>query len=209
MTWIDNNGDERPQSWEEYCSLSETVPVWMITHEEYRPPRKEQRGSLPPMRKRLFRANPSCFWCGRRVYLHVKHASPELATVDHLYSRLHPERERHHREQRRVLQVLSCYQCNHNRSVCEQQGRAFIPELPERLEFAQLADATLAPAAKKETQPAAVIPAQEEVPVKPERDPSVVLSLKDEYAVEVLRYKRSRVCTMKEAVEFAKANPAR
>lgn len=180
MTWIDNNGDVRPQSWEEYCEISDSVPSWMITHEEYRPRiRLTERERIPRMRERLYRADPHCFWCGRRVYLNVAHASPELATVDHLYSRLHPEREHNHRQQKAILHVLACFTCNGERSVQEQRREPFIPKLAHRLEYAQRADATLATGIKPVT-------------AKPTQSTPKRMG-----------------CTLAEAVQFAREHPSR
>ena len=146
MTWTDQNGDIRPQSWEEYCEMKERIPAWATPARAYQPlrPRMRADGKISKIRRRLFRADPHCFWCGRTVFLNVPHATATLATVDHLYSRLHPHRTEHYRKQSGVLHVLACHECNHHRSVCEQKNRAFTPKLPERLEFARLADATLA-----------------------------------------------------------------
>lgn len=91
------------------------------------------------MRLRLFRADPHCFWCGKLTFVDVEINHSRLATVDHLYSRLHPEREIKHRQQKGVLHVLACRSCNHRRAVDEQAGRAFIPLLEDKLEFARKA----------------------------------------------------------------------
>lgn len=187
MTWVDNNGIVRPQSWEEYCAMSKHLPAWAMPEQSYQPLRPRTRERVQPIRIRLFRANPHCFWCGRLVRMDVPHASPDLATVDHLYSRLHPKRDDSHREQKGVLHVLACYECNHWRGVCEQQQRPFIPKLKERLEHAQLADATLVPRDvwpnRAQSSGARVVPERAVVP--------------------------RRICTLKEAAEFARENPSR
>lgn len=183
MTWIDNNGDVRPQSWEEYCEMSNPLPWWMREPQANPPPLHRQESNRNRglgIRARLFRADPRCFWCGRKTELNAAHASPAQATVDHLYSRLHPQRLMRHNQAGGVLHVLACYQCNHERGTCENQRRPFIPKLPERLEFAQRADATLANHAPKGTYGA-------EKPVRPMRT----------------------ICTLKEAIEFAKEHPSR
>ena len=162
MTWIDNNGDIRPQSWEEHCRMEKTFQ-WSYAQ----PPqsdrvlqlllesalaatspskRKLSGEQYSPIRLRLFRANPHCFWCGCVVYLDTLQDAINLATVDHLYSRLHPLRESEHKHQKNVLHVLACRICNQERAQCEERGRMFLPKLKERWEHARLADATVAKA---------------------------------------------------------------
>jgi hypothetical protein len=166
---------------------------------------RSPRSKQPPMRLRLFRADPHCFWCGKRVVLEPDPPTrSDLATLDHLYSRHHPKRLQHHREQKRALHVLACRVCNQERATAEQQGQQFVPKLSDKLSFARLADATLAQPANDVARPNTISTTSKPV----ERHPASVLSLKDEYATEVLKYKRRRVCTVKEAVEFAKENPA-
>ena len=101
------------------------------------------------LRARLHRADPHCFWCGQITVLESMQRghSGNLATVDHLYSRLHPERTKRYRsalDSRHVLHVLACFDCNCERGTLEQQGRIFVPKLQEREEFARLCDATIA-----------------------------------------------------------------
>lgn len=179
MTWIDSNGDVRPQSWEEYCEMVRNAPDWPSTQRlmrmGYRPPANKRQRALR-MRQQLFRAHPYCFWCGREVKIGASHSQPEGATVDHLYSRLHPERKSRHEQKGAVLHVLACYSCNHERGLCEQQQRPFIPKLKERLEHAQLADATLA---------------------------------KDAASRAKSKQKPQAICTVEEAIHFARKNPSR
>lgn len=160
MTWIDDNGEVRPQSWEEYCEMKDHVPAWALPlsvtyqplHRKH-PRARDDREGLLRIRQRLFRADPHCFWCGCLTRLGAING-PRQATIDHLYSRLHPKRLDRHREQKGVLHVLACSACNNERGVCEQQRRPFTPKLKERLEFARLADATLASAVEgKNTKP--------------------------------------------------------
>lgn len=181
MTWIDNNGEVRPQDWNEYCEMLEVPPRWMRSPAPpkftYRYESENNRGLR--LRVRLHRSDPRCFWCGRKTELDAAHADPVLATVDHLYSRLHPQRVGKHSRYENVLHVLACYQCNHERGTRENQGQLFIPKLPERLSFARLCDATLArrgPVAARLTRPVAT---------------------------------RSALCTLEEAVKFARENPSR
>lgn len=90
-------------------------------------------------RVRMFARDPYCFWCGRVTILHTSEISdPRLATIDHLYSRLNPKRHQPRGNDRsELLHVLACRQCNHERSVAEQQGRIFSPKIPERLSVAR------------------------------------------------------------------------
>jgi len=152
MTWIDNNGEVRPQSWEEYLRMKQTVTIdvdmldRIIAEDEVRFAESRVRRSLKPiprMRPRLYLADPHCFWCGIRVYLNVSSSQPDFATVDHLYSRFHPEREGRHK-QGGTLHVLACRTCNQERATAETRQQIFIPKLKEREEFARRADATMA-----------------------------------------------------------------
>lgn len=207
MTWIDNNGEVRPQSWEEYCeieSLTRCLPYWMTgAGFNYRPQplhpvraKTEIREKVLRIRQRLFRADPHCFWCGCLTRMGAING-PTQTTVDHLYSRLHPERAERHREQKGVLHVLACAACNNERGIREQQGRPFIPKLKERLEFAQLADATLA------LKDGSTLRAQAPDIVR-------VRALKEEFLEEARPVLPMRVIqTLEEAIKFARENPAR
>ena len=68
------------------------------------------------IRKRLFRENPRCYWCGVETLLvgdgYIKRPNPRMATVDHLYSR-YDLRRYVKGEQKRVL---ACFHCNNTRS---------------------------------------------------------------------------------------------
>lgn len=65
-------------------------------------------------RHNLWQADPRCHWCGRHTLLPgtpgLKAAAGITATLDHLYSRFHPERGRD------SATVLSCAPCNAGRS---------------------------------------------------------------------------------------------
>jgi hypothetical protein len=124
-----------------------------------------------PMRQRLFRVNPHCFWCGVLTVLDGMRL-PNFATVDHLYSRWHPERRARHVNRDGTLHVLACQNCNQERALAESQCVPFIPKLKDKLEFAQKADATLARGVK--LRPA------ERVVVSPEH-PAVVPTLVEEF----------------------------
>lgn len=93
-------------------------------------------------RLRMFKRNPHCFWCGVEVVLFG--GGPNLATIDHLYSRLHPLRASKHasgHDRANVLHVLACTACNSERGTCDLAKRVFIPRLESRREFAELASA--------------------------------------------------------------------
>ena len=71
----------------------------------------------------LYKKDPKCYWCKRHTILisepNLKgHPNPLMATIDHIVSRFSPYRwKKKLPGQRR--KVLSCYECNHNRSVQE------------------------------------------------------------------------------------------
>lgn len=88
----------------------------------------------------LYKKDPACFWCGRFTMLgQVKPMRDYTATVDHLYSRLHPKRNNLPRQK-----VLACYRCNQDRSAADVQGKVFIPALASRVEIARQASAAFA-----------------------------------------------------------------
>lgn len=67
-------------------------------------------------RKRLFtEQNGLCHWCGCVMQLFTNHVSnppPDMCTLDHLDSRLSPERGQHGNE---IRHVAACYKCNTER----------------------------------------------------------------------------------------------
>lgn len=85
----------------------------------------------------LHHSDPHCHWCGvetitpkaitKRYEIYKLPAKerkkelypPNMATVDHLYSRLNPVRAYYKRTKRDIPVVLSCAQCNHERGVEE------------------------------------------------------------------------------------------
>jgi hypothetical protein len=92
-------------------------------------------------RKRLFFHDPHCFWCGKlTVFSMDSKLKHDAATVDHLYSRLHPERRAARRGRGRL--VLACNQCNKDRSNAETRGLMFIPKLEGRKVIAELTTIT-------------------------------------------------------------------
>lgn len=92
-------------------------------------------------RQRLFRHNPHCFWCGKLTMLSVEvRLKHDTATVDHLYSRLHPNRKVARQGRGRL--VLACNQCNKDRSNAETRGLMFVPKLADRKPIAEMTTVT-------------------------------------------------------------------
>jgi len=92
-------------------------------------------------RARLFSKDPHCFWCGRLTELETTKPirDADVATIEHLYSRLHPKRKDHWQSI-----VLACFGCNMARSHAENSGGYFIPERADRVDVAREVCATLA-----------------------------------------------------------------
>lgn len=64
--------------------------------------------------------HPFCHWCGVEVVEVEAHTLPtkppdNAATIDHVYSRLHPHRQ----AQRLGKWVLACWRCNQQRAIEE------------------------------------------------------------------------------------------
>lgn len=60
--------------------------------------------------------NKRCYWCNVQCMLPKKgkntpHPPPNFATIDHLYSKLNPDRTPENRNE----VVMACYKCNHSR----------------------------------------------------------------------------------------------
>lgn len=94
-------------------------------------------------RLRMFRRDSHCYWCGIQTVLEGE-GELNQATIDHLYSKLHPLRPTYHtsgHDRTAVLHVLACAQCNQARGLADELGRIFVPELESRKEIAQLASA--------------------------------------------------------------------
>jgi hypothetical protein len=91
----------------------------------------------------LFAQDPYCFWCGRVTVLQTTKPirNDNVATIEHLYSRLHPKRKEHPH-----LVVLACFGCNMARSHAENRGVYFMPKRPDRVDVARQVCATLAKA---------------------------------------------------------------
>ena len=77
------------------------------------------------LRKRLLKLweeDPKCCWCGILTRVEPRTNGGQLpndtATLEHLYSRLHPKRRdpNYSSEQRRFL---ACHWCNHRRGIVE------------------------------------------------------------------------------------------
>lgn len=92
----------------------------------------------------LFAEDPNCFWCGRVTVLQTTKPirNDNVATIEHLYSRLHPKRKEHSQ-----LVVLACFGCNMARSHAENSGVHFTPQRADRVDMAREVCATLANAA--------------------------------------------------------------
>jgi ribosomal protein S14 len=71
----------------------------------------------------LWNEDSRCYWCGRHTHLTDTpriqgRADPLMATIDHIVSRFYLHRwVKKKKGQKR--KVLSCYECNHKRSVQE------------------------------------------------------------------------------------------
>jgi hypothetical protein len=95
--------------------------------------------------QRLWEEDPHCHWCGKLTYMvlyppgeefMLKKQTSQMATIDHIYSRLHPKRleaPRGERHEDLSRTVLACFQCNQERSRREQAELS--PE--EKLERSQ------------------------------------------------------------------------
>lgn len=70
--------------------------------------------------------NPYCYWCNTLTILNPKGVEldtrkvPNLATLDHLYSKLNPYRTIPCRNNE-IRIVLACYKCNNKRSQIEER----------------------------------------------------------------------------------------
>lgn len=71
-------------------------------------------------RRRHWRQDPRCAWCGRVTVLVTprRHEAPppNMATVDHLRDRYDPTRGEPLRGRPEVRRVLACLECNHGRA---------------------------------------------------------------------------------------------
>ena len=79
------------------------------------------RKSQKQRRERLFAEDPHCFWCGCELvpYPHGRGTVPPNAvTLDHVVSRLHPDRSKGKRGKERT--VIACNFCNTRRNDYEQ-----------------------------------------------------------------------------------------
>jgi hypothetical protein len=72
-------------------------------------------------RVRMWKADPRCHWCGIATVLERLpngRVRKNLATIDHLYPRHHPERQVGAHEV-----VLACYGCNERRNRADWKAR--------------------------------------------------------------------------------------
>ena len=72
---------------------------------------------LSRRRERLFKEHPYCYWCNCKLVKCCKknRKRPNIATIDHLRSRLDPSRQMKDYSQN-PRTVLSCSKCNENRA---------------------------------------------------------------------------------------------
>jgi hypothetical protein len=101
---------------------------------------------LRKRREKLWvKENGKCYWCGCLTILpdrgeHFPIAPDNLATIDHLRSRLQQSRqEPNHGVEERT--VLACFQCNHLRGLLDQKSNQVVtlrvmqdenkPDLPQ------------------------------------------------------------------------------
>lgn len=108
-------------------------PVFQQSHRTRQPPQP-----AGPRRARLFKQDPHCFWCGvLTIWRREFPLTPDTATVDHLYSKLHPERGQQHAIGRfEDRYVLACWKCNKARGEAEVRGEVFKPVLDARADMA-------------------------------------------------------------------------
>lgn len=91
-------------------------------------PAKQKR----KQRFKLWQEDPRCHWCGiitqwssKKLIKQISNKTvkqpPNMATLDHLYSRFHPDRKITTPDIKR--RFLSCYKCNHARGFFDDQRR--------------------------------------------------------------------------------------
>ncbi len=110
-------------------------------------------------RLRMFTSDPHCYWCGVLTQLNID-SRANYATVDHLYSKLHPLRGTKYKggsDRTALLHVLACAKCNQERGVADQQGRLFIPQIAARREIANHCSAAVNGPIQKQARPKAKI----------------------------------------------------
>jgi hypothetical protein len=83
-------------------------------------------------RETLWHEDPRCFWCGKVTVL-TDAKQRNAATIDHLYSKLHPDRKGNGLTDT----VLACRKCNIQRADYECKGAYFMPKLKERTKIAR------------------------------------------------------------------------
>lgn len=80
----------------------------------------------------LWLRDPRCYWCGKVTVIldltKIKKPPLNLATLDHLRSRLNEERGSDHK----VNTVLACLECNQNRGRMEEAQRLSLEQIRER-----------------------------------------------------------------------------
>lgn len=80
----------------------------------------------------LWLRDPRCYWCGKVTVIldlaKIKKPPLNLATLDHLRSRLSNERGSDYR----VSTVLACLECNQNRAKVEEKQTLSIGQIRQR-----------------------------------------------------------------------------
>lgn len=170
---------EVPQTRREYHAMVQAAPDWRSTQRLMRlysgrflreaapvvttasPPPKPQKltvrlaktsGALRVLsrKRRLFKQSPFCYWCGQKLVLELDlPTSHNIATIDHLYPRLH---KAHQSNKHKV--VLACRRCNHDRNVADHKGNVFIPKLDERADVARTTSVVCFPTTQDTNTPA-------------------------------------------------------
>jgi len=100
----------------------EAVRQWKEINQS---PSTINRYSVKRVRRKLFREDPHCYWCGRITVLFdppIGQRTPgDTATVDHIKDRRQVASVSEYRAPENV--VLACYGCNKRRNDIEQDRR--------------------------------------------------------------------------------------
>lgn len=132
--------------------LKSTQRRWQVVSDYPRPDWLTPAFTRTSQRTKLHEDDPNCFWCGKRTRLYPESpCDPDTATIDHLYSRRHPER--YERGQYGHPVVLACRKCNQLRNHCEITHQPFIPALESRCQIALETSATAVVVSGNQQQP--------------------------------------------------------
>lgn len=116
--------------------------------------KSERRLTQRQVKLLFMEQDPHCFWCGIEVREYIlrrgQHSPHDLATVDHLFDRLEPDK-RYRNWESNINKVLACYSCNHQRALFKERilgkefnkkrselGRVRIPTTPRPIYFKEL-----------------------------------------------------------------------